>query len=47
MSSKKDPVRHMLNLALATALNDLDYYQSESEKASMPEVKALLTVLEE
>ncbi|MHA2118679.1 MAG: hypothetical protein ACW98J_07145 [Candidatus Thorarchaeota archaeon] len=43
----KDPVRHMLNLALATALNDLDHYQRALENASMPEVRALLMVLEE
>ena len=47
MSEKKDPVRHMLNLALATSLNDLDYYQRELEKATVPEVRALLIVLEE
>lgn len=37
----------MLNLALATALNDLDYYQRELEKTNIPEVRALLLVLEE
>jgi len=47
MSERKDPVRHMLNLALATALNDLDYYQRELERATMPEIRALLIVLEE
>ncbi len=47
MSARKDPVRHMLNLALATALNDLAYYQRELEKATMPEIRALLMVLEE
>ncbi|MHA2143083.1 MAG: hypothetical protein ACXADC_00670 [Candidatus Thorarchaeota archaeon] len=47
MSDRKDPVRHMLNLALATALNDLDYYQRALETTRMPEVRALLMVLEE
>jgi hypothetical protein len=47
MSVSKDPVRHMLNLALATALNDLDHYQRALENATMPEVRALLMVLEE
>ncbi|MHA2065327.1 MAG: hypothetical protein ACXABY_13205 [Candidatus Thorarchaeota archaeon] len=47
MSERKDPVRHMLNLALATAMNDLDYYQRALGKTKMPEVRALLMVLEE
>ncbi|MFW9846254.1 MAG: hypothetical protein ACFFD6_05880 [Candidatus Thorarchaeota archaeon] len=47
MSDRKDPIRHMLNLALATALNDLAFYQRELERTAIPEVKALLLVLEE
>jgi hypothetical protein len=37
----------MLNLALATALNDLEYYQRTLERTINPEVRALLMVLEE
>ncbi|NHJ12054.1 MAG: hypothetical protein EAX95_00150 [Candidatus Thorarchaeota archaeon] len=47
MSESKDPVKHMLNLALATALNDLQYYADEFEKTKIPEVQALLLVLQE
>ncbi|NHI83416.1 MAG: hypothetical protein EAX81_03850 [Candidatus Thorarchaeota archaeon] len=47
MSDFKDPVKHMLNLALATALNDLQYYADELEKTKIPEVQALLLVLQE
>ncbi|MFX0107590.1 MAG: hypothetical protein ACFE7R_04840 [Candidatus Hodarchaeota archaeon] len=47
MSARKDPIKHMLNLALATALNDLEYYQREMERTNIPEVRALLLVLEE
>ncbi|MFX1367113.1 MAG: hypothetical protein ACFFAY_00725 [Promethearchaeota archaeon] len=47
MSDAKDPVKHMLNLALATALNDLQYYTDELEKTKIPEVQALLLVLQE
>ncbi|TFG06379.1 hypothetical protein EU522_01680 [Candidatus Thorarchaeota archaeon] len=47
MSDAKDPVKHMLNLALATALNDLQYYADEFEKTKIPEVQALLLVLQE
>jgi len=37
----------MLNLALATALNDLQYYTDEFERTKIPEVQALLLVLQE
>ncbi|MHA2377784.1 MAG: hypothetical protein ACXADS_00740 [Candidatus Thorarchaeota archaeon] len=47
MSDKKDPVRHMLTLALATALNDLEYYEQTLEKTTAPQVRALLNVLAE
>ncbi len=47
MSERKDPVRHMLNLALATALNDLEYYQRALDQTRIPEARALLLVLEE
>lgn len=47
MSGTSDSVRHMLNMALATALNDLEYYQRTLERTNNPEVRALLLVLEE
>ncbi len=47
MSDAKDPVKHMLNLALATALNDLQYYTDEFERTKIPEIQALLLVLQE
>lgn len=47
MSEAKDPVKHMLNLALATALNDLQYYTDELVRTKIPEVQALLLVLQE
>ncbi|MGY5862345.1 MAG: hypothetical protein RTU09_08235 [Candidatus Thorarchaeota archaeon] len=37
----------MLNLALATALNDLQFYLDEEAARTAPEVKALLKVLAE
>ncbi len=47
MINAKDPVRYMLNLALATALNDLQFYLDEEAARTAPEVKALLKVLAE
>jgi len=47
MISAKDPVKYMLNLALATALNDLQFYLDEEAARTAPEVKALLKVLAE
>ena len=47
MSNAKDPVKYMLNLALATALNDLQFYLDEEAARKAPEVKALLKVLAE
>ena len=47
MSNAKDPVKYMLNLALATALNDLQFYLDEEAARTAPEVKALLKVLAE
>jgi rubrerythrin len=37
----------MLKLALATSLNQLQFYESAAETAQIPEVKALLNVLAE
>lgn len=47
MTTNKDPVKHLLNLALATAMNDLQFYQDVFEKTQSPEAKALLLVLQE
>ena len=47
MINAKDPVKYMLNLALATALNDLQFYLDEEAARTAPEVKALLKVLAE
>ena len=47
MTTNKDPVKHLLNLALATAMNDLQFYQDEFDRTESPEAKALLLVLQE
>jgi hypothetical protein len=47
MINAKDPVKYMLNLALATALNDLQFCLDEEAARTAPEVKALLKVLAE
>jgi rubrerythrin len=47
MSAQKSPVLRMLKLALATSLNQLQFYEKAANSAQIPEVKALLNILAE
>ena len=47
MSTHKSPILRMLKLALATSLNQLQFYESAAKTAQITEVKALLNVLAE
>ena len=47
MSAQSSPILRMLKLALATSLNQLQFYESAAETAQIPEVKALLNILAE
>jgi rubrerythrin len=47
MSTEKSPILRMLKLALATSLNQLQFFERAAEAAQIPEVKALLNVLAE
>ena len=47
MSTQSSPILRMLKLALATSLNQLQFYESAAETAQIPEVKALLNILAE
>ena len=43
--SAKNPVEHMLNLALATATRHFEFYHNAAMQVETPEVKALLLIL--
>jgi rubrerythrin len=47
MTTERSPILRMLKLALATSLNQLQFYQKAAETAQTAEVKALLNVLAE
>ena len=47
MSKEKKNIDNMLNLALATSLNHLNFYMNAANEAQDPKIKALLTVLGE
>jgi rubrerythrin len=47
MSTQQNPILRMLKLALATSLNQLQFYEKAASTAQIPEVKALLNVLAE
>ena len=47
MSAQSSSILRMLKLALATSLNQLQFYESAAETAQIPEVKALLNILAE
>lgn len=47
MSTQQNPILRMLKLALATSLNQLQFYENAAATAQIPEVKALLNVLAE
>lgn len=47
MSTDRKSIAQMLNLALATSLNHLDFYLTAANEAQDPKIKALLMVLGE
>ena len=47
MSGGKNPVAHMLNLALASAADHYQYYHNAAMNVELPQVKALLLILSE
>ena len=47
MSTQKSPIMRMLKLALATSLNQLNFFETAANTAQIPEVKALLSILAE
>ena len=47
MSASKSPILLMLKMALATSLNQFQFYENAATTAQIPQVKALLNVLAE